>query len=47
MLKSGKDYLEGLRDGRVVYIGRERVQDVDHHPAFRNARAGLRRFLRL
>ncbi len=36
MLKSGKDYLEGLRDGRVVYIGRERVEDVTTHPAFRN-----------
>lgn len=36
MLKSGKDYLESLRDGRVVYIGRERVTDVASHPAFRN-----------
>ena len=36
MLKSGKDYLEGLRDGRTVYIGRERVEDVTTHPAFRN-----------
>ena len=36
MLKSGTDYLEGLRDGRVVYIGRERVVDVTTHPAFRN-----------
>ncbi len=37
MLKSGKDYLDGLRDGRVVYIGRERVDDVTTHPAFREA----------
>ncbi len=37
MLKSGKDYLEGLRNGRVVYVGRERVDDVTTHPAFRNA----------
>ena len=37
MLKTGKDYLEGLRDGRTVYIGRERVDDVTTHPAFRNA----------
>ena len=36
MLKSGKDYLQSLNDGRVVYIGRERVQDVANHPAFRN-----------
>ena len=37
MLKSGKEHLEGLRDGRVVYIGSERVTDVTTHPAFRNA----------
>lgn len=37
MLKTGAQYLEGLRDGRVVYIGRERVDDVTTHPAFRNA----------
>ncbi len=37
MLKSGKDHLEGLRDGRVVYIGGERVGDVTAHPAFAEA----------
>ena len=37
MLKSGQDYLEGLRDGRKVYIGSELVEDVTEHPAFRNA----------
>ena len=37
MLLSGNEYLESLRDGRVVYIGRERVDDVPSHPAFRNA----------
>jgi 4-hydroxyphenylacetate 3-monooxygenase len=37
MLKSGKEHLEGLRDGRVVYIGNERVDDVTRHRAFRNA----------
>ena len=37
MLKSGAEHLESLRDGRVVYIGRERVDDVTTHPAFRNA----------
>ena len=35
MLKTGKQYLEGLRDGRVIYIGSERVDDVTTHPAFR------------
>ncbi len=37
MLKTGKEHLEGLRDGRVVYIGSEQVKDVTTHPAFRNA----------
>ncbi|MGH6952958.1 MAG: 4-hydroxyphenylacetate 3-hydroxylase N-terminal domain-containing protein, partial [Alphaproteobacteria bacterium] len=34
MLKSGAEHLESLRDGRVVYIGGERVRDVTRHPAF-------------
>src|SRR3984885_10151875 len=37
MLRSGKEHLESIRDGRVVYIGSERVEDVTRHPAFRNA----------
>jgi 4-hydroxyphenylacetate 3-monooxygenase len=37
MLKSGREHLEGMRDGRTVYIGSERVADVTTHPAFRNA----------
>jgi 4-hydroxyphenylacetate 3-monooxygenase len=36
MLKTGAEHLESLRDGRVVYIGAERVDDVTRHPAFRN-----------
>ena len=36
MLKTGSEHLEPLRDGRVVYIGSERVDDVTTHPAFRN-----------
>ena len=36
MLKTGKEHLESLRDGRVVYIGSEKVDDVTTHPAFRN-----------
>src|SRR5204862_4546182 len=36
MLKSGSEHLESLRDGRVVYIGSERVDDVTTHPGFRN-----------
>ena len=37
MLISGKEKLERMRDGRAVYIGAERVDDVTRHPAFRNA----------
>jgi 4-hydroxyphenylacetate 3-monooxygenase len=37
MLKSGNEHLASLRDGRTVYIGSERVDDVTTHPAFRNA----------
>ncbi len=37
MLKTGKEHLESMRDGRVIYIGSERVDDVTTHPAFRNA----------
>jgi 4-hydroxyphenylacetate 3-monooxygenase len=36
MLRSGSDYLEGLRDGRTIYLGGELVRDVTEHPAFRN-----------
>ena len=34
MLKTGREHLEGLRDGRTVYIGGEKVDDVTTHPAF-------------
>jgi 4-hydroxyphenylacetate 3-monooxygenase len=37
MLRSGKDYLEAIRDGRKVYVGGELVRDVTTHPAFRNS----------
>src|SRR5688572_2451123 len=36
MLKTGSEHLESLRDGRIVYIGSERVEDVTTHPGFRN-----------
>ena len=39
MLRSGKEHLQSLRDGRVVYVGAERIDDVTSHPAFRNAAA--------
>ena len=34
MLRTGRQFLDTLGDGRVVYIGSERVQDVRRHPAF-------------
>ena len=37
MLKSGREHLERLRDGRIVYVGDERIDDVTAHPYFRNA----------
>jgi 4-hydroxyphenylacetate 3-monooxygenase len=36
VLATGQQKLERMRDGRVVYIGAERVADVTAHPAFRN-----------
>jgi 4-hydroxyphenylacetate 3-monooxygenase len=37
VLASGQLKLERMRDGRAVFIGRERVDDVTTHPALRNA----------
>jgi 4-hydroxyphenylacetate 3-monooxygenase len=37
MLKTGAEYLEGLRDGRVIYVGGEQIDDVTTHPAFSGA----------
>jgi 4-hydroxyphenylacetate 3-monooxygenase len=39
MLRTGKEHLERLRDGRAVYVGRERIDDVTAHPAFAHAAA--------
>ncbi len=44
MLRSSKDYLQSLQDGRRIYIGSKLVDDVTTHPAFRNA---ARSFARL
>jgi 4-hydroxyphenylacetate 3-monooxygenase len=43
MLKTGAQHLESIRDGRTVYIGREKVLDVTTHPAFRHAAATIAR----
>lgn len=37
MTRSGKEYLESLRDGRVIWLDGERVDDVTTHPAFRRS----------
>jgi 4-hydroxyphenylacetate 3-monooxygenase len=34
MVRSGDDYIRGLRDGRTVLFNGERVDDVTTHPAF-------------
>src|ERR1051325_9734459 len=37
MLLTGKEYLESSRDGRALYIGKERIEDQTTHPAFASA----------
>lgn len=37
MLRSGKDYLRSLQDGRKIYLGSKLVDDVTEHPGFRNS----------
>ena len=34
MLMIGKEYLQSIRDGRIIYVGKERVEDQTAHPAF-------------
>ncbi|MFJ5834073.1 4-hydroxyphenylacetate 3-hydroxylase family protein [Streptomyces sp. NPDC093089] len=41
MTRSGQEYLEGLRDGRAVWLDGERVGDVTAHPAFRTTAASF------
>jgi 4-hydroxyphenylacetate 3-monooxygenase len=44
MLRNGKQYIEGLKDDRNIFIDGERVKDVTTHPAFKgivNSTAGL------
>ncbi|MGQ7793146.1 4-hydroxyphenylacetate 3-hydroxylase family protein [Faunimonas sp. B44] len=42
-MKTGKEHIEGLRDGRAVYLHGKRVDDVTTHPAYRNAVASVGR----
>jgi len=34
MILTGKEYLESIRDGRELYVGKERIEDATTHPAF-------------
>ncbi len=35
MIRTGQQYIESIRDGRLVYVNGERVKDVPTHPMFR------------
>lgn len=35
MIRTGKEYIESLRDGRELYLGDEEVRDVTTHPKLR------------
>src|SRR4029077_8009513 len=37
MLRTGQEHLQSLRDGRAIYVGGERIDDVTRHPAFSQA----------
>jgi 4-hydroxyphenylacetate 3-monooxygenase len=37
MIRTGRQYLDSLKDDRAVYVDGERVKDVTEHPAFRGA----------
>ncbi|WP_042348494.1 4-hydroxyphenylacetate 3-hydroxylase family protein [Bacillus massiliigorillae] len=36
-MMNGKEYLESLRDGRVVFLNGEKIDDVTTHPAYQNS----------
>jgi 4-hydroxyphenylacetate 3-monooxygenase len=42
-MRTGKDYLRSLNDGRSVFVDGERVADVTRHPAFREAARSVAR----
>ena len=39
--RTGTEYLEGLKDGREVWVGADKVSDVADHPAFAGAARSL------
>ena len=42
-IRTGAEFIAGLRDSREVWLGNERVADVTNHPAFRGAIGSLAR----
>lgn len=44
MIRTGEQFLESLRDGRVVYVGGELIDDVTTHPKTRAQAARLAEF---
>jgi 4-hydroxyphenylacetate 3-monooxygenase len=40
-MKTSESHLEGIRDGREVYLGGERIDDVTTHPAFAESARSL------
>lgn len=40
-IRTGREFVESLRDGRAVYIAGERIKDVTAHPPFRGVIATL------
>ena len=37
MSRTGQDYLHSIRDGRVIYLDGQLIEESVDHPAFRNA----------
>jgi 4-hydroxyphenylacetate 3-monooxygenase len=37
MLRNGQEYLESIRDGRTIFVGKEKIEDPTRHPAFAGA----------
>lgn len=42
-MMNGKEYLESLRDNRVVYLNGEKIDDVTEHPAYQNSARSIAR----
>ncbi|MGO0059909.1 4-hydroxyphenylacetate 3-hydroxylase family protein [Brevibacillus fluminis] len=42
-MMNGKEYLESLKDGRVVYLNGEKIDDVTSHPAYQNSARSIAR----